>query len=144
MQTIKTIITSLLILLATSVFAQNTLPPQSLFTNVLIENNLIKKVNAATSDAHADATIIDAPGKILMPGLIRKFMYRSDLVGISANWGSPPDKSLEDQTTIEAFWRFQFSQGFAITPSLQLLLDPALNPAEDKVWVFGLRARLAF
>jgi porin len=77
-------------------------------------------------------------------GLIRKFLYRSDLVGLAVNWGSPPDSSLSDQTTIEAFWRFQFSQGFAITPSLQLLIDPALNPTDNEVWVFGLRMRLAF
>lgn len=77
-------------------------------------------------------------------GLIRKFMFRSDLVGISANWGASPDNSFRDQTTIEAFWRFQFSQGFAITPSLQLLKDPALNDQDDEVWVFGLRMRLEF
>ena len=77
-------------------------------------------------------------------GLIHKFLYRSDLVGIAANWGSPPDDSLRDQTTIEAFWRFQFSQGLAITPSVQLLIDPALNPVDDEIWVFGLRIRLSF
>jgi porin len=77
-------------------------------------------------------------------GLVRKFIYRSDLVGIAANWGSPPDSSLRDQTTIEAFWRFQFSQNFAITPSVQLLIDPALNPVDDEVWVWGIRARFTF
>jgi porin len=75
-------------------------------------------------------------------GLIHKFQTRSDLVGISANYGSPPDNSLRNQTTIEAFWRFQFSQGLAITPSVQLLLDPALNSDSDSVWVWGLRFRL--
>ena len=75
-------------------------------------------------------------------GFIRKFLYRSDVVGLSVNHGSPPDDSLRDQTTIEAFWRYQFSQGLAITPSIQLLLDPALNPDEDTVWVWGLRFRL--
>jgi hypothetical protein len=76
-------------------------------------------------------------------GLIRKFLYRSDVIGLSVNHGSPPDESLRDQTSIEAFWRFQFSQGFAITPSVQLLLDPALNPDEDTIWVWGLRFRFA-
>ena len=76
-------------------------------------------------------------------GVIRKFMYRSDLVGFSASWGSPPDSSLDDQKTIEAFWRFQLSQGLAITPSIQLLKDPALNPEEDTVWVYGVRVRFA-
>jgi porin len=77
-------------------------------------------------------------------GIIRKLLYRSDLVGIAANHGSPPDDSLRDQTSIEAFWRFQFSENLAITPSLQLLKDPALNPVDDIVWVFGVRARLTF
>jgi hypothetical protein len=34
-------------------------------------------------------------------------------------------------------------QSLAITPSVQLLLDPALNPQEDTVWVWGLRFRFA-
>jgi porin len=77
-------------------------------------------------------------------GFIHKFLYRSDLVGIAGNWGSPPDSSLRDQTTIETFWRFQFSQNFAITPSVQLLIDPALNPVDNEVWVWGVRARFSF
>jgi porin len=77
-------------------------------------------------------------------GLIHKFLYRSDLVGIAANHGSPPDNTLRDQTSVEAFWRFQFSENLAITPSLQLLIDPALNPVDDKVWVFGARFRITF
>ena len=77
-------------------------------------------------------------------GLIRKFMYRSDLIGLSANYGSPPDSSLRNQTTVETFWRIQFAQNLAITPSLQLLLNPALNPEDDQVWVYGLRIRLTF
>ena len=70
--------------------------------------------------------------------------YRSDLVGLSINKGSPPDNSLRDQTTIESFWRFQFAQNLAITPSVQLLIDPALNPEDDQVWVWGVRMRLTF
>ena len=62
------------------------LPTQTLFTNVkvwdgsseqltgstsvLIENNLITKVGAAESDAHAEVTVIDGAGRTLMPGLI--------------------------------------------------------------------------
>jgi porin len=32
----------------------------------------------------------------------------------------------------------------AVTPNVQFLINPALNPDEDNIWVFGLRARLAF
>ena len=77
-------------------------------------------------------------------GMIYKFLYRSDLFGIAANHGSPPDSGLDDQTSIETFWRFQFSENLAITPSVQLILDPALNPVDDKVWVWGARFRLTF
>jgi len=86
MQKLKTAAISMLLLLATTAIAQDQLPPQTLFTNVhvwdgtsegitqrinvLVENNLIKKIRADASDAHAEATVIDAPGKILMPGLI--------------------------------------------------------------------------
>ncbi len=76
-------------------------------------------------------------------GFIWKYMYRSDLFGIAATWGDPPSDALPEQKSVEAFWRFQFSETLAITPSFQYLQDPALNPDEDSVWIFGLRTRLA-
>ena len=47
--------------------------------NVLVENNLIKNLRANDSDVHADATIIDGDGSVLIPGLIdmhTHLMYR--------------------------------------------------------------------
>ncbi|MCP4259968.1 MAG: carbohydrate porin, partial [Planctomycetes bacterium] len=70
------------------------------------------------------------------------FAHRSDLIGLAANWGEPADGSLGDQYTGELFYRFQFAHILAITPSVQLLVDPSLNPNEDQIWIFGLRARL--
>jgi porin len=77
-------------------------------------------------------------------GFIRRFAFRSDLAGIGINWGDPPASSLPEQITTEAFWRFQFAPNFAITPSVQWLIDPALNDEDDEVWVYGLRMRLTF
>ena len=68
-----------------------------------------------------------------------------DLMGIAANWGRTNEETYgfeDDQFTVEAFYRLQLTQGFRVTPSVQLLFDPALNPDEDQIWVFGLRARL--
>lgn len=88
---IFTAIAALLLLLVGTAFTQDKLPPQTLFTNVhvwdgtsdgitrrinvLVENNLIKKIRADASDAHAEAVVIDAPGKILMPGLIDSHVH---------------------------------------------------------------------
>jgi porin len=69
-------------------------------------------------------------------------MLRTDLIGLGLNWGEPSDSSLRDQYAGEFFYRFQFAQNFAITPSVQLLVDPALNPDEDQIWILGMRARL--
>jgi imidazolonepropionase-like amidohydrolase len=81
----------LLIAFSAGASAQDELPPQTLFTNVhvwdgtsegitqrinvLVENNTIKKIRANASDANAEAVIIDAPGKILMPGLINSHTH---------------------------------------------------------------------
>ena len=69
-------------------------------------------------------------------------------LGFGANWGRPNDAlfgtDLDDQYALEAYYRLQVSRELSITPSVQLLIDPALNPDEDILWVYGLRARLAF
>ena len=69
---------------------------------------------------------------------------KSDLFGVGVNWASPSDSSLDGQVTTELFYRFEFSENFWLTPSVQVLFDPALNPAEDVIGVFGVRARVTF
>ena len=71
-----------------------------------------------------------------------------DLLGVGLNWSKPSESSfgpgLNDQYTLEVYYRYQLSQNLALTPDIQYIKDPALNPDEDSLWVFGLRARLAF
>ena len=71
------------------------------------------------------------------------FKENRDLLGFGLNWGRPPQSGLRDQYTAELFYRLQFAQNLALTPSVQLLVDPAHNPQENSIWVLGLRARLA-
>ena len=80
--------------------------------------------------------------KTVTVGFIHRF-HKSDLLGLGFNWGDPSNDALSDQYTTELFYRFQFSQNLALTPSVQLLIDPASNPDEDKIWVFSIRMRLA-
>jgi porin len=44
---------------------------------------------------------------------------------------------------VKLFYRFQLADHFALTPDIQFVQDPALNPNENSLWIFGLRARLA-
>lgn len=78
---------------------------------------------------------------------IGHYMSRNgDLLGFGLNWGEPSSDfgaGLPDQYTAEFFYRIQLSQNFAITPDLQYVKDPALNPGEDSQWYLGLRARLS-
>jgi len=71
-----------------------------------------------------------------------------DVLGIGLNWGRPNrdtfGSDLDDQFTGEVFYRWQVTQNIQVTPSVQLLVDPASNPDEDVIGVFGVRARAAF
>ena len=69
---------------------------------------------------------------------------RSDLVGFGVNWGDPSDSSLDPQITSELFWRIQLAQNLAITPSVQCIVDPALNPDEDNMIIGSIRTRFTF
>jgi len=90
-------------------------------------------------------------GSLLQKSLGVGFGYQAianqDLFGLGVNWGEPNETTwgpgLPDQYTMEAFWRWQLGEQLAVTPDLQLLIDPALNPDKNSIWVFGLRARLA-
>jgi porin len=70
-----------------------------------------------------------------------------NLLGFGANWGAPNEAvfgaGLDDQYALELFYRLQVTKEIAITPDIQFVMNPALNPGEDNLWVFGLRVRLA-
>lgn len=68
----------------------------------------------------------------------------NDVAGIGISFGKPADGSLRDQFSSEAFYRFQLTQFLAITPDVQLIFDPALNPDANVLALFGVRFRAAF
>ncbi|MDH3762536.1 MAG: carbohydrate porin [Gammaproteobacteria bacterium] len=100
---------------------------------------LFAKIGASDADAPNDPQIAENSVTI---GGIYYFANRSDLVGIAYNDSELAADGFDDQTTLEAFYRLQLAQNLAITPSLQIIGDPALNPDEDEITVIGLRLRL--
>jgi porin len=76
-------------------------------------------------------------------GLIYYVAKRTDLFGLAMNWGEPVGSN-ENQVTTEMFYRLQLAQNLAITPSVQLVSDPAANPDEDEILFTGIRVRFSF
>lgn len=81
-------------------------------------------------------------------GIGRYWSDIKNLLGFGLNWSRPSENSfgpdLDDQWTAELFYRWQLTPSFAVTPDIQYIVDPALNPEEDQIWMLGLRARLTF
>ncbi len=69
-------------------------------------------------------------------------------MGVGLNWSRPSADTLgadlDDQYTAEIYYRWQALKVLAITPDVQLLLNPALNPAEDLETVWSIRGRVSF
>ncbi|WP_018969793.1 carbohydrate porin [Rubritalea marina] len=72
----------------------------------------------------------------------------NDLLGAAFNWGIPNENTFgagrEDQYTVEVFYRYQLTENIALTPDIQYLINPALNPQDSSILLGGLRARIVF
>jgi porin len=62
---------------------------------------------------------------------------------LGLGWANPTASDKRDEYVVETSYKFQLLKGFSLLPNVQLLLDPANNPEQDQVWVFGLRGILA-
>jgi len=71
----------------------------------------------------------------------------SDVLGFGLNWSRPNEDTfgadLDDQYTAEVYYRLQLFKILAVTPDVQLLFNPALNPDEDFIGVFSIRTRIS-
>jgi porin len=94
-------------------------------------------------------------GSLLEKSLSAGFGFRpdastavpGDLLGVAINWGEVNAESfgtgLDDQYTLEVFYRWQLTPRLALTTDFQYLDDPALNPDEDSVSVWTFRGRFS-
>ena len=91
-------------------------------------------------------------GSLLQKSLSTGFAYHwgenNSLVGLGFNWGEPNEDTLgsglDDQTSIELFSRLQVTKNFQLTPDIQYIKNPALNPKAYDSCVFALRGRIIF
>lgn len=71
----------------------------------------------------------------------------TDQIGlaIGRSLASPPPANpagARDETVLEAYWSWTFLGGLLLTPSVQVVLDPALEPERSSAWALTLRATL--
>ena len=69
-------------------------------------------------------------------------------LGFGLNWGRPNSETfgvdLDDQLISEVFYKVHLTKNLEISPNLQIVGNPALNPERNVVALFGLRARGVF
>lgn len=112
--------------------------------NHLIADVWLPFVRLGYSDG-GGGTILD---RSITMGFGRYMRQKSDMVGVGLNWGRPSEETfgpdLRNQYTAELYYRLHLLPHLTITPDVQFVVNPALNPTDDQIWVFGLRARLDF
>jgi carbohydrate-selective porin OprB len=110
--------------------------------NWTFHKRLMPFIKVGASDGADQVKLLEASVSF---GAIYKFFQTSDLVGLGVNWGKPTNITVSDenQWASELFYRLQVGQNMAITPTVQLIVNPANNPGEDTIWIGGFRARIA-
>lgn len=72
-------------------------------------------------------------------GIESPFGRESDLFAIGMAWADPSDPAVDQETIVEAFYRYQLNELMQITPSVQAIINPAASTESDTVYVVGLR-----
>jgi porin len=82
----------------------------------------------------------------LQAGVGYYFPASTDQIGVGLGWGVPSEatlgEGLKDQFTVELYYRLRPMRVLTVTPDIQLLINPALNPGKSFIAVFGLRGRI--
>lgn len=75
--------------------------------------------------------------------LERPFGRKNDLVSLGVAWSDPsPQVRGRDETLLEFYYRLELSPSIAITPDLQIVLDPANDPKGDVIFIGGVRLEI--
>lgn len=80
--------------------------------------------------------------KLVSAGVAKTFREK-DVLGLGVSWSDPSDQAASQQWSNELFYRIQL-ENLAITPSVQMIVNPSYRPDTDVMFVGGLRARIVF
>lgn len=63
-------------------------------------------------------------------------------IGVGLAWARPIREVLDDQYGAEVYWRLLVTPDLWVTPGVQLLWDPMLNPTTDFIAIPQIKFRL--
>jgi porin len=72
------------------------------------------------------------------------FGQADDRIGVGYTWSDPANRALDDQSTIDSYYRVQVTPEIQVGPTLQVIFDPVRNQDKDTVSVWGIRTRIEF
>ena len=67
----------------------------------------------------------------------------TDAAGVGLNWAEA-NGIVGTQFTSEAFYRVTIGSGLQITPSVQYISNPLVDPSQGSITILGLRMRIVF
>ncbi|MGB5830520.1 MAG: carbohydrate porin [Thiohalocapsa sp.] len=71
------------------------------------------------------------------------FGRSGDQIAVGVGWSRPsPSAGERSETLVEAYYRIALTDSLALTPDLQLIIDPANNEGTSEVVVLGVRLQL--
>lgn len=92
----------------------------------------------------------DKGGSLLQKSVSVGTLYQpsnaSGQFGIGVNWGEVNTNTfapgLDDQVTVEVFYRADITPQLSVTPRIEFVSNPALSAVDGDFWILGVRARL--
>jgi porin len=83
-------------------------------------------------------------GAAMIDPLKRSATDRIGLAFAYSDVAPPPTNpaGARNEKIIETYWNWTFAKGLLLTPAVQYIIDPAVNPSRDSVWVLSLRLTL--
>lgn len=69
-------------------------------------------------------------------------LRNQDALGVSASYNQPKIENSKPQYTAEAYYRYKPVAYLEISPNVQFIQNPALNPNHDNLFYLGIRGRV--
>ena len=75
--------------------------------------------------------------------VLKPFGLRGE-IALGTSWAQPKNDNLTSQYGVEGYWKLLLLPNLWVTPGVQVIFDPTLNPQKDTVTIGQIKARLFF